>query len=395
MYVRFDVPCIGGAPGVVVQLTSPAVSVVTPTSDVQRGTLDSTTFTLYRLPEGWSAAEGFAALPLVAEQTYTTDPADPAAPFATLAAGDCGSFLLRSSVSDNDTNGWGLTIGWDEPGGPTVEISGVPGSRISIGLQQATIRLAPSGSANACVTLYQYVAPGQAEIRFHNYDLDNPYPPPYADYPPYPPGMPRVRYYPPGVPVDPLAFGGGITGTASADGVWNGYGGTDTDRVGDLVVNPAPGWWRIVTCNTNTIENHIIQEGQTGVPVYLVPPPAPDLALDVGAPVSVGADTYEVSLTVRNQATGATAGTAYNTRVDFTLPPGVNLLNCSGAVCAPITGTAYRIDLGMIAAGAESVPVTLRLQTTPNAQVVLPLVATAADAAEHVFLSRYVSLIDP
>jgi hypothetical protein len=369
-YTRIDVPCFVGAPGVVMQLISPEIG--TDPYDVVRGVVDTTTFELYRLPPGWSQAG--AGLPAPGAPTSVVTrrypPGDPAQPFATLAAGDCGSFLLRSAVSDNDTNGWGLVVGWEGSGSSTIDQDGMPGGAISVGLQQATVRLSPANEGNACLTLYQYVAPGQAAATFHNYDLD---------------GTARVRYYPPGVPYDPRALSGGIAGTISDDGTWNGSA-TQT-RFGDTIANPAPGWWRIVTCNTNEMdENHIIQEGQTGVPVYLTPLPAPALALSVATPTAVGDDVFELAVTVRNRATGTAAGAAYNTAVRFTLPAGLSVEGCGGA-CVTGVGGAVQIDLGVLAAGAEQA-LTVRLQAPANTRVPLLIAVTAEDVGRNHYRSR-------
>jgi hypothetical protein len=214
------------------------------------------------------------------------------------------------------------------------------------------------------------VAPGQAAATFHNYDLD---------------GTARVRYYPPGVPYDPRALSGGITGTISDNGTWNGSA-TQT-RFGDTIANPAPGWWRIVTCNTNAMdENHLIQEGQTGVPVYLTPLPAPALALSVATPTAVGDDVFELAVTVRNRATGAAAGAAYNTAVRFTLPAGLSVESCSGA-CVTGVGGAVQIDLGVLAAGAEQA-LTVRLQAPANTRVPLLIAVTAEDVGRNQYRSR-------
>jgi hypothetical protein len=379
-YARIDVPCIVDAPGVVVELISPEIG--DDPYDVVRGAVDMTTFELYRLPPGWSVGDPLpapGAPTSVTAQSYP--PGDLTQPFATLAAGDCGSFLLRSEVSDNDTNGWGFVVGWNDPGGVTSDLDGVPGSgdEIGSGLQQATVLLASVEAGNPCVTLYQYVAPGQAAVTFHNYDLD---------------GMARVRYYPPGIPYDPQALSDGIAGTVSNDNVWNGSA-TPQMRGGDTIVNPAPGWWRIVTCNTNpTVENYIIQEGQTGVPVYLAPPPAPALELRVANPTAVGDDVFEVALTVRNRATGAAAGAAYNTAVRFTLPAGLSLLEGCGNACVTGVGGAVQIDLNMLAAGAEQT-VTVRIQAAANLRVPLLIAVTTEDVGRNHYRSQSAVVIGP
>jgi hypothetical protein len=377
-YLRIDVPCVPAAPAVIFQLISPGVNATDP-NDVVRGAVDTVTYELYRLAPDWSyAVNGLPGPGAPGSMVVRSYPgSDPLLPFTTLPAGDCGSFLMRAHVSDNDTNGWGLQVGWDSGAGLVSDLDGVPGSgdEIVVGMQQTTLRLAPAVPAATCVTLYQFVAPDLPEVRFHNFDMDI---------------TGRVRYYPPGAVFDPRGLSGGIVGTVSGDNVWN--GGTGTVRGGDLILNPTPGWWRIVTCNTNaSIENHLIQEGQTGVPLYLTPPPMPMLDLEVNSVTLLGGNQYDVALTVANEAFGATAGAAYATTVRLTLPAGVTLVSCAGGTCTEVGGVV-ELDVGLLAAGASQ-SLVMRFETAPGVETVLELIATTFDGSGNRFVQRGAAVI--
>jgi len=249
-YVRIDVPC--GSSGIEVrfELTSPGLDGAE--GDRVRGEADRTVFELHHMPEGWSYAEGLpgpSAPTTVASNTY---PGSAGSLYAAPLPAGCGIYFLRAETSDNDTNGWGLRVGYGDTLASDLDVVGGSGDEIYVGLQQATARLAPS----ACLTLFEFVRPGLPSVTFHNYDLDGP--------------RGNVRYYPPSAAYDPQGRAGGIAGTASQDGQWN--NGTATERGGDVIATPEAGWWRIVTCNLGAGENHFVQEGQTDAPAYFIQP---------------------------------------------------------------------------------------------------------------------------
>jgi hypothetical protein len=272
--------------------------------------------------------------------------------FATIDPANCGVYELRSETADNDSNGWSLRIGRDNDSDPgntppanyrDIDARPGTGDETIVGLMQMTVQL--RHSAATCTTFYEHVAPGRATIAFHNYDLDAS---PSFD------AHVRVQYYPPGVVYDPQGnpTPGSIAGTASRNGEWN--NGSTTDRgTGDVINNPASGWWRIVTCANK--ENQYIQEGQQGVLAYLRQPPTPGIAITLkpGASTAAPGELRTITLDVTNIASGSSAGAAQNLLLTVDLPGG---LSFEGAPCTfimPLSGTCsvvgqrLTVDFGM------------------------------------------------
>jgi hypothetical protein len=223
------------------------------------------------------------------------------------------------------------------------------GDEIVQGILRQSLRHPPG--TPVCTTFFQYVAPGLSSVTFHNFDLNDV-------------GTAWVRYYPPGSLYDPTGQSGGIVGTASNDGQWN--NGSATARGGDVILSPQPGWWRIVTCTNNPFtENHFIQEGQTGVPLYVTPPPAPDMnvqATSSASSVSTG-NNFNLAVSYNNQASGMTAGAARNLQLTITLPDGISFAP-GACTAAPgpctISGQVMTIDAGLLAAGDPETPSPFR-----------------------------------
>jgi hypothetical protein len=247
-------------------------------------------------------------------------------------------------------NGWGVRAGWAGGPTPTADLDGMAGSgdEVNVGLLQTTLRHAPG--LDQCTTFYEYVRPGQAAATFHNYDLDMPL------------LAARVRYYPPSASYDPLGNTGGLAGVASGSSAWNNAAaGTPNVRVGDSIVNPEPGWWRIVTCSSDLFtSNQFIQEGQIDRASYTAQPGTPELALQLtpsAAQVAAG-DSLSLTLDYTNRSSGATAGAALATTFSIALPTNLTFVGCAGASCSQ-TGTTLTVTIGSVSAGASgSVTIT-------------------------------------
>ncbi|WP_298490642.1 Calx-beta domain-containing protein, partial [uncultured Chloroflexus sp.] len=381
--VRIDVPC-GITGGLAVELLSPSINPATNPFDVIRDTAETTTFALYRMPDGWQASDGYPPTigTPVAIANYAPNTGD-ATTWVSLAGipnpTPCGIYILEASVPNNDTNGWAVRSGWTGSGAPAIDLDGLPGSgdEITQGILRQTLRHPPG--TPVCTTFFQYVAPGLSSVTFHNFDLEGNLA-----------GRAWVRYYPPGSLYDPTGQTGGIPGTASADGQWN--NGTATTRGGDVIASPQPGWWRIVTCtNHPTAENYFIQEGQTGMPIYLTPPPAPALALNAtptSTTVITGSSTT-LSITYANQANGPAAGAAHNLQLTITLSDGIGF---SAGACAAIPGSCnvsgpvMTIDIGLVAAGAgDTLSIPLSAGTMPVGAAPIAVQATATDQIGNLY----------
>ncbi|WP_322494861.1 Calx-beta domain-containing protein, partial [Chloroflexus sp.] len=375
--VRIDVPC-GITGRLAVELLSPSINPAANPFDVIRDAAETTTYALYRMPDGWQASNGYPPTigTLVTSANYAPNTGD-ATTWVNLAGipdpTPCGVYILQASVPNNDTNGWAMRSGWAGSGAPASDLDGLPGSgdEITQGILRQTLRHPPG--TPVCTTFYQYVAPGLSSVTFHNFDLEGNLT-----------NRAWVRYYPPGSLYDPTGQTGGIAGTASADGQWN--NGTATTRGGDVIASPQPGWWRIVTCtNHSTAENYFIQEGQTGVPIYLTPPPAPALALNATpVPTTVtagGSATLTIAYT--NQASGPAAGAARNLQLTITLSNGIGF---SAGACAAlpgpcsISGPVMTIDAGLVAAGAgNTLSIPLSAGAIPVGAAPITVQATATD----------------
>ena len=289
-YVQFQVPCgWPAATPISVDLFSPEENRVaggTPTHEEPNGNYDSTQFELYG--PGATVGPGYANPAPGAGIAGTRTTYQPGAPgvaeswvrFATLSAPvACGSYVLRSQVltvdpanpggTGDDQNGWKLRVGNDNDANPNNATpanydnpDGVAGTNDELMIGMAQVSFQQSSGAVACQTFYEYTTPGQASATFNNFDMD---------------GNTRLRYYAPGDPAyDPNANAGGTLGTLSGNGIWN-NGGTLAGRVGDTIVSPTTGWWRIVNCLSDG--NQLIQEGQPGVLAYYTQPPTPSMTL--------------------------------------------------------------------------------------------------------------------
>ncbi|PMP83360.1 MAG: sodium:calcium exchanger, partial [Chloroflexus aggregans] len=386
--VRIDVPC-GVIGDLTIELLSPSINPTANPADVIRGSAETATFALYRMPTGWQASNGYPPTigTLVTSANYAPNTGDattwvslPGIPGST----PCGIYLLVTSVPNDDTNGWAVRSGWAGSGAPTVDLDGIVGTGDEIvqGILRQSLRHPPGNPV--CTTFFQYVAPGLSSVAFHNFDLEGA-------------SRARVRYYAPGSLYDPTGQTGGIVGTASPDGQWN--NGTATTRGGDVIANPPSGWWRIVTCTTSPVdENHFIQEGQTGVPLYLTPPPTPELLLQATPAMSTITTGSTTSLTINfaNQASGPTAGAARDLELTINLPASITFSAgaCSGVPGAcSISGQVMTVNIGLLVAGAGntfSIPLTA---TTPVGAIPIVVQATAGDQIGNPYLWQNTAII--
>ncbi len=289
--------------------------------------------------------------------------------FRTLSAPvACGDYVLRAATALTTRTAGGCGRSWDTDADPTNappanadNRDGLPGTNdeILVGVLSTTYQhdIAAAGIGQ-CMTLYEYVAPSQASIRFNNFDMDN---------------QGRVRYYAPSAIYDPLGQTGGIAGTLSSSSVWN-NGGTTTTRGGDVVTSPEAGWWRIVSCILNN--NQYIQEGQFGVLAYFSQPPSPTMTLDMddGITETVPGSTLTYTISYANVAMGATVGDATQVVIRDTIPSNATFVSCAippaiGS-CAFAAGVVT-FTIGTVAAGASgSASVTVQLHAGANGAVV-------------------------
>ncbi|WP_031461436.1 DUF11 domain-containing protein, partial [Chloroflexus sp. MS-G] len=278
--------------------------------------------------------------------------------YTILAPVTCGTYILRAQTNGTADNSWRLRFGSDDDANPDTppptnydDPDGLPGTgdELSIGLSATTFQ--HDATSVSCLTLYEYVAPGQNSVTFHNFDMDN---------------ATRVRYYSPNDVYDPNGLTGGTAGTLSLNAVWN--NSTTATRVGDTISNPTPGWWRIVSCINNN--NQFIQEGQTSALSYMSPPPAPNLTLSKtdGVTVAAPGDVITYTLTFTNTGNPITSpGAAYNVVLTDTLPPQVSFLNCTApnGTCTHSSGTVVYTRTNQLNYNATDT-ITITVQVDPS-----------------------------
>jgi len=379
-YFSIIVPCAWPAAGAFqIDLFSPEINTSQPRPrlDETTGSLDETVFELYgpfapraapREPTPGAAGSVFQRTfaPVAAtaerwERFYTI-----AAPVA------CGAYILRAETKNNDQNGWRLRIGLDDDADPNNapppnydNPDGLAGTGDEAQFAIARTTYQHNAPTVQCLTLYQFVEPGSPTARFHNFDLDN---------------NERVTYYPPSAQYDSQGAltPGAIAGTLSGNAVWN--NGTQTDRgAGDLVNQPEPGLWRIVTCVRG--DNQFNQEGITDQYSTLQPPPQPDMvvAKDDGRTVVGPGDTLAYAITFTNQAatTRTLPGAALAVQLTDTLPPNTTYVGCRivtpglAGSCAQSGGVVTFSLTNPVAVGASgAVEVTVRVNAGATGQVV-------------------------
>jgi len=288
--------------------------------------------------------------------------------FYTINPPTCGTYVLRTYTNDSSSiqadNSWGLRVGWDGDANPNnappsslSDYDTLPGTgdEIAIGILRTTFQHGyplDSTPPNACLTLYEYVAPGQSSVTFRNFDMD-------ASSAGFWDGNAIVRYY---SPLDTYSSTGSTPGTlpntASGNAVW----------ANDTITSPVPGWWRIVSCVS--ADNQFIQEGQTNVLSYMSPPPAPNLTLSKtdGVTVAAPGDIITYTLTFTNTGNPITSpGAAYNVVLTDTLPPQVSFLNCTApnGTCTHSSGTVVYTRTNQLNHNATDT-ITITVKVNPS-----------------------------
>jgi uncharacterized repeat protein (TIGR01451 family) len=291
--------------------------------------------------------------------------------FYTLTVPTCGKYLLRAETRGADQNGWRLRVGWDSDSDPNNAENpnydnpdGLLGTNdeIAIGILQAAYQ--QDSGLTQCLTLYQYVAPYQASISFHNFDGDWDYicGNSLANC--------RIRYYAPSDLFDANAHNGGMLGTVSGNTQWN--TGTTTNRgTGDVVTRPEAGWWRIVSCISH--HNQFIQEGQTSQSLFYSAPAFPKMNLaNTDLRTSTAPNvvmTYTLTFTNTSNTT-STPGAATDIRITDTLDSRVKFQACGYE--APYSGTCNLVGGNIVFApsnwvnAGETFKVWVRIQTEPS-----------------------------
>jgi uncharacterized repeat protein (TIGR01451 family) len=360
-YVTFDIPC--GWPSsqpIYVDIFSPGIDTGAGTRDTVTGTPDSTEFELYGpgavVGPGFNSPAPGLGIPGY-RFSYQPDALSPDWEGFTQILGPgsdpaltCGKYVLRASVlggdafnpagGTDDGNAWALRIGTDNDTDPTNappansdDFDNTPGTgdEITGGLVNTPVQQSTGGTA--CLTTFEYVAPGTASITLNNFGM----------------GGGRVRYYAPSDTYDPTATAGGTAGTVSTALTWN--NSATTARVGDTIGSPESGWWREVYCSPSG--SAFVPEGRLNVAQYLEQPPTPSLTLTAtdGLTTILRGATRQTTFTIANTASGATAGTARTVVLKDTIPAGETFASC--AIQAPAAGTCTQAS-GVVTATLTS-----------------------------------------
>lgn len=329
-------------------------------------------------------------------QTYLPNSGEQWFRFYTIPAGqfDCtGPYVLRAETTGYSENAWRIRVGYDDDNDPNTpppgnddDPDGIIGSgdEITIGVARTAYQHNEPGQI-ICLTLYEFVAPGAPDVRFQNFDMD--YVPANQNA--------RVRYYPPSAPFDPQGLIGGIPGTPSGFTQWNnGIGVARGD--GDLILNPEPGWWRIVACVDT--RNQFIVEGE----FYTQPPtPRMTVAKDDGRVTVARDDLLTYVIDFANVSDNDPApGAALNVTLVDTLPPEVAYVPGSCAILPPFTGSCVFVDNGGVgdqliyqisgvvragAAGSVTFQARVRLDVVPPQLIENVVVLTYSDAVNRRF----------
>ena len=311
--------------------------------------------------------------------------------FYTINTPTCGTYVLRTYTNDSSSiqadNSWGLRVGWDGDANPNnappsslSNYDNVPGTgdEIAIGILRTTFQHGypvDNTPPNACLTLYEYVAPGQSSVTFRNFDMD-------ASTAGAWDGNAIVRYY---SPLDTYSSTGSTPGTlpntASGGTAW----------ANDTITSPVPGWWRIVSCVSS--DNQFIQEGQTNVLSYMSPPPAPNLTLSKtdGVTVAAPGDIITYTLTFTNTGNPITSpGAAYNVVLTDTLPAQVIYINhdAPNGILTHSSGTVVYTRTNQLNYN-ETDTITITVQVDPSLTSTVTFTNTAVLDYQDGFGNQY------
>jgi uncharacterized repeat protein (TIGR01451 family) len=365
------------------------------------GIYDNTIFEIYG-PTTASITPAPGAPGSLSSQTFIpSNAAESWMRFYTLSPVTCGRYIIRAQTLIDDQNGWRLRVGADGDADPNNappanydNPDGTAGTNdeIVIGMAQTSYQhdvasgpVPPLTNLQlSCITLYQYVNPGQASVTFHNFDLDQTAAISYLV-----PG--RVRYYAPSDTYDATGTTGGTAGSLSDQAVWN-NGGTASTRVGDTINNPESGWWRIVTCVYT--HNQYIQEGQQGIPTFYEQPPTPHMTLTKSDGVANAPAgqllTYVLSFANDSNAT-STPGAATNVVLRDTIPANTTYQSCQ--VNAPYSGSCsesggivtFTLDQAVNAGANGTVQVNVQVNANPTSNLVNNATLDYSDLLNNLF----------
>lgn len=329
-YIQFVIPCSWPtSTPVTVDLFSPEMNTdagALAQHEEPNGALNTTTFELYG--PGAVVGPGFTSPAAGAGTVLTNYP--PAAAgvaeawvrFATINPATCGSYVVRSATAGDDQNGWRIRVGFDVDANvataPVTDLDGVAGTDDEIILGQNAVSYQQNSGANACIDLFEYVAPGQATLAVHNFDYDG------FDIP----GS-SVNYFSPS--------GVNTAGTVSSpSATWN-VSDAITRGAGDVIANPETGWWRFNSCISSG--NQMIQEGQQGVNAYSEHPPTPDVMVTKsdGRLTAAPGDALTYAVHITNPGDPSFPGAATAVVATDTLPANTTFVSCGFA--APAAGT--------------------------------------------------------
>jgi len=312
-YYGIVVPCTWpAATPIHVDIFSPEMHTAGSALDELRGGANNTVFEIYAAGTVVApfATPAPGAVGSLLQTTYLpVASADNYVRFYTIpAAVACGTYILRTATSGDDDNGWRLRIGSDNDADPNN--APPPASDPGLAITQIYGTFQHNGPNPSCVSLYEYIAaPGSTT--FHNFDLD---------------GNTSVTYHPPNGP--------SVTGTVSANGVWN--NSASTVRVGNTVPVAANqiGYWRIETCVSPG--NQFIQEGSTPLGAFFSLPLGSTVTKTDGVTTAQHGGYLQYTITFTNNSipTGAVAA---NVVIRDTIP--TNSTFDSASVVAPFTGT--------------------------------------------------------
>jgi uncharacterized repeat protein (TIGR01451 family) len=396
-YATFDIPC--GWPAnqpIYVDIFSPRISTAAGSRDTVTGAADSVEFELYG--PGASVGPGFTSPAPgtgIAGYRFSYQPTTSAPDWESFTqilgpgadpALTCGRYVLRSAIlggdpfnplgGTDDRNHWLLRVGTDNdtntgntPPANSDDYDSTPGTgdEIVAGLTQAAVQQNSGGTA--CLTLFEYAAPGLASMTLNNFGM----------------GGGRVRYYAPSDAYDATATTGGTPGTVSGALTWN--NSATTARGGDVIASPESGWWREVYCAPSG--NEFVPEGRAGVTAYLDQPPTPSLAASAtdGLTTVTRGATRQTTFTITNASSGATAGTARNVVLKDTVPAEETFASCS--IVAPATGTCTQ------SAGVVTATLTSELDAGASAAVKITTTVsgTASGTLTHNATVTYTDMI--
>ena len=307
-----------------------------------------------------------------------------------------GTYLLRSTVSNNDDNSWRLAFDHD----PDCSVTGTPGTcapaslsdgdeidnpdsspgtgdELTIGIQRASYQ--HGGSGQSCKSFYFFVAPGTTSITLHNFDMD---------------GNGSVNYHSPS--------GSSYAGSVSGNARWN--NSSNATRVGDTLAIGASdrGWWSADVCISSG--NQYIFEGVEGESVFLdLVPAVPRMTLtksDGITSVDPG-ETVTYVLTYTNTSNSTpNPGLATGVTISDTIPANTTYQSCS--VNGPATGSCsvsagvvtYTLDNPILPGSSGTVSLTVDVNSGASGSVANSATLTFGDPLGNSYPPKLATDVD-